>query len=126
MRKLPCVLVIEDERLLQDVYKLVLLANGYEVHTASNGEEGLMAIKKAQPEVVLLDIFMPVMDGKEFLKNIDTADYPDTTFIVFSNLSDRATETEMRGLGADKFVLKSSMDPQGLVQMVQAALSEKQ
>lgn len=116
------VLVVEDEIVLQDVYKLILTAGGYNVHTASNGVEGLRKIKAVKPDVVLLDLFMPQMDGKELLRNIDLSGYPNTRIIVYSNLSDKTTETEVMNLGAHDFVLKSSMTPNDLLELVKKHL----
>jgi CheY-like chemotaxis protein len=113
-----CVLIVEDEIILQDVYKLVLSTQGYVIHVANNGQEGLQQLKARQPDMVLLDLFMPVMDGKRFLQKIDVADYPQTKFVVYTNLSDTETETEMMELGADRFILKSSMAPQDLIGLV--------
>lgn len=118
MSKKKTILIIEDEQILQDVYKLVLETTGYIVHTADNGVEGLEKIKKVHPDLVLLDIFMPLMDGKEFLRNIDTGQYPSTTIIVYTNMFDKATQQEMMNLGADDFVLKSSMGPDDLIRLV--------
>lgn len=112
------VLIIEDEIVLQDVYKLVLNSQGYQVYTASNGAEGLHKLKETKPDMVLLDLFMPVMDGKEFLRNIDMNDYPHTKIVVYTNHSDRETEAEMLGLGAHKYVLKASMAPKDLIAIV--------
>lgn len=112
------ILIVEDEVVLQDVYKLVLNSQGYRVETASNGVEGLKKLKNISPNMVLLDLFMPVMDGKEFLRNIDTNDYPDTKIVVYTNLSDNHTESEMLELGAHKYILKSSMAPQQLINLV--------
>lgn len=123
MSKTLHILIVEDEIVLQDVYKLVLSSQGYEVATANNGAEGLAHLKKVTPDLVLLDIFMPVMDGKEFLRNIDNRDYPHTKIIVYSNLSDSKTEEEMRELGADNFILKSSLTPQDLVSLVTETLN---
>ena len=124
MSKPKTVLVIEDEKILQDVYKLILDQAGYAVYTANHGVEGLQKIKSIKPDLVLLDIFMPIMDGKELLRNIDLDDYPGMKVIVYSNLSDRTTESEMRGLGAHDFILKSSMTPNDLLQTVSRYLTE--
>jgi CheY-like chemotaxis protein len=113
------VLIVEDEIVLQDVYKLILSSQGYDVHTASNGAEGIVQLKSHKPHVVLLDMFMPVMDGKEFLRNIDVEDYPSTKFVVFTNLSSSDTANEMLELGAHKFILKSSMAPQDLLALIE-------
>lgn len=120
MSKEKIILVVEDEVVLQDVYKLILETGGYVVHTANNGEEGLHQIKALQPDVVLLDIFMPKMDGKELLRNIDLSEYPNMRVIVYSNLSDKSTESEVMGLGAHGFVLKSSLTPNDLLELIKA------
>lgn len=112
------VLIVEDEIMLQEVYKMVLLKHRCEVSVSSNGLEGLQTLSKVRPDIVFLDVFMPVMDGKEFLRNFSKAEYPNTKIVVYTNLSDSKTETEMLELGADKFVLKSSMTPQDLTDLV--------
>ena len=113
------VLIIEDEKVLRDVYKLILSSKGFEVYTADNGLEGLQQLRTVGPDMVLLDIFMPVMDGREFMRNIDLKDYPDTKIVVCSNLSDIETQEEMITLGAKRFVLKSSMSPEDLIVLAQ-------
>lgn len=118
MSRKQTVVIVEDEQVLQDVYKFILISGGYDVHTASNGLEGLKLIRMLKPDVVLLDLFMPKMDGKELLRNIDLSDYSDMRVIVYSNLSDKVTETEVMGLGAHNFVLKSSMTPPDLLELV--------
>ena len=113
-----CVLIVEDEQALQDVFKIILTLSGHKVLTANDGVEGLQSIEKHQPDLVLLDIFMPRMNGKEVLKRIDRAKHPKMKIVVYSNLSDSDTEQEVLASGADKFVLKSSMTPQELAHMV--------
>ena len=118
------VLIVEDEIVLQDVYKLVLGLQGLKVYTASNGLEGLQKLKQHKPDVVLLDIFMPIMDGKEFLKTVDLKDYPELKIIVYTNLSDGNIEEEMLAMGAYKFVLKSTMAPKDLINLVKECLAD--
>lgn len=112
------ILIVEDEAVLQDVFKMVLERDDYKVETASNGLAGIKLLKSFQPDLVLLDIFMPVMDGREFLRNVDLSEYPHTKVVVYSNLSDQQTETELRELGAHDFILKSSMTPSDLLTLV--------
>jgi CheY-like chemotaxis protein len=112
------ILIVEDEIILQDVYKILLSSQGYEVFTANNGAEGIKQLKDTHPDMVLLDLFMPVMDGKDFLKNTDLTDFPNTKIVVYTNLSDSIVETEMLELGAHKFILKASMGPQDLIDLV--------
>lgn len=112
------ILIVEDEPALQDAYKTILSMQGYEVDTASNGMQASKKIAQYDPDIMLLDIFMPIMDGKTFLQNFDKAQHKELTIIVSSNLSDRDIEKEMLQLGADAFVLKSDMSPTDLVELV--------
>ncbi len=118
MSTISRVLIIEDELVLQDVYKLVLSSQNYKVYTANNGQEGLSQVKNVRPDLILLDMFMPVMGGKEFLLNYDIPKKHAPKIIVYTNLFDKATRQEMLDLGADDFVLKSSMTPNDLLDLV--------
>lgn len=64
------ILLIDDEKHIADAIKERLMANGYSVTTASNGKEGLAKVKTVLPDLIVLDVLMPVMDGFEFLKII--------------------------------------------------------
>jgi CheY-like chemotaxis protein len=123
MNKNHRILIIEDEIILQDVYKLVLSLQGFQVYTANNGAVGLIMLEKHKPDVILLDIFMPVMDGIEFMKTVNLKDYPKLKIIVYTNLTDSTTEEEVLRLGASKYVLKSSMKPQDLIDMITEGLT---
>lgn len=112
------VLIVEDEATLRDIYSFILSTQGYHVQTARNGVEGIEQLRAHTPDVVLLDVFMPIMDGKEVLKNIDMGDYPHTKFVACTNLSDDDTRNEMMDLGAHHYVVKATMGPQDLISMV--------
>lgn len=118
MKTAKKILIVEDEPALQDAFKLILELGGHTIYTAKNGLIGLEHVRSYSPDIVLLDIFMPVMDGKEFLRNIDLEAYPAMKVIVYSNLSDKRTEAEAYELGAHDFVLKSSMTPRDLLGLV--------
>ena len=91
MKKLK-ILVVEDERMLQEAYKHVLNFKGYDVSIAADGIEGLKQLAKRKPDVVLLDVLMPRLDGMGFLERADIKNaYPNTKVIACSNLSDRKT-----------------------------------
>lgn len=112
------VLVVEDEAVLRDVYAFLLEKQGYDVYTANNGVEGLELLQLHQPAVVLLDVFMPVMGGKEVLKALGPGKLGDMKIIACSNFSDDQTRTEMLGLGAHRYIIKATMGPQDLIQVV--------
>ena len=116
------ILIVEDEQLLQDSLSMILRSQGYNVHVAGDGVEALASLKKSIPDLILLDYFMPRLSGKEFLENIDVADYPNTKIIVTSNISDQPVVDEMLRLGAHKYVLKASLSPTDLLRLVDDVL----
>jgi CheY-like chemotaxis protein len=119
------VLIIEDEVVLQTVYQKILSHEGFEVHTANDGFEGLAQLEATKPAVVLLDILMPNLDGLGFLKKANVRKkYPNTTVIAFSNLSDVRKLNDMIEHGASKHVLKADMSPKQLVAIVKQAAAE--
>ncbi len=67
---------------------------------------------------MLLDIFMPVMDGQEVLRNLKKTDFPNVKIVVCSNMSDSKVIQDVLDNGADKFVLKSSLSPNELKSLI--------
>ena len=118
MTNATSVLIVEDEKVLRDAYELIITSLGCRVYTASNGIEGLKQLKKHTPDIMLLDIFMPVMDGQEVLRNLNKSDFPNIKIVVFSNMSDGKVIQEVLDNGADKFVLKSSLGPNDLKSLI--------
>lgn len=114
------VLIVEDDRDLSNIYSIILRHAGYSVRTAANGQEALDAVAKDQPQLILLDIFMPVMDGKTFLEKFDAPNNPGTHVVVCSNTSDPILLDDMLSLGADKVVIKSTLEPSDLTALVAA------
>jgi DNA-binding response OmpR family regulator len=60
------IMIVEDDSDFQDIYQLYLRGESYQVLTASNGKEGLEVLEKESPDLIILDLIMPVMDGEEF------------------------------------------------------------
>lgn len=117
------ILIVEDEKDLRDVYELILKHSGYDVAVATNGVEALDAISKYNPSLVLLDIFMPIMDGKTFLQKLKINNHPNLTVIVCSNTSDENLMDEMVKLGAKKVVTKADLAPSDLTLLVEPYVS---
>ncbi len=108
------VLIIEDNETLNEAYKLILEKDGHNVTTAFNGEEGLEKLKDLSPDLILLDMLMPKMDGLEFLRHFTPAKYPQTTIIILSNLNEDEQVEEARKLGAHRYILKANTSPREL------------
>jgi DNA-binding response OmpR family regulator len=112
------VLIIEDNETLNEAYKLILEKDGHKVSTAFNGEEGLEKLKKTSPDLILLDMLMPKMDGLEFLRRFKSDKYPKTTIIILSNLNEDEQVEEARKLGAHRYILKANTSPRELAARV--------
>jgi len=106
------ILIVDDEIDLIMMLKMRLEANGYEIITANNGEEGLESAKNELPDLIMLDIMMPRMDGfamlQEVRKNEKIKNIP---IIVCSGMERSKVEKESIKLGADAFVIKPIDSP---------------
>lgn len=121
------ILVAEDDTYLRDAYITILSAAGYTVIPAENGKVALQYLKKATPDVLLLDMLMPVMSGLELLEHLTReAIFPAGKVIAFTNLSDKHTLDALTGYGVGKYLLKSSVMPAQLVEAVQEMVTESQ
>lgn len=126
MTKKPIILVVEDEPMLQEAYRHVLQFKGYNVHVASNGIEGLEQLAKVKPNIILLDVLMPQLDGIGFLERANIKkSHPSIKVVACTNLSDSETREKMLSLGADRQVLKSDLSPSQLVVLIEELLHQK-
>jgi len=112
------VLVVEDDPDLQSAYTMILQSQGYHVESAGDGLDGLQKLTEYTPDLILLDYFMPRMDGKTFLQNFNSEQFPHTKVIVASNVSDRHVLDELLELGADKAILKADLSPSELLELI--------
>lgn len=111
------ILFVEDDELLREVYALKLEMAGYDVMTAENGQIGLEKLSQNVPDIVLLDMMMPVMSGLEFLEEAQvTTNYPELDVIVFSNITVVAELEQAKALGARACLKKSAFTPDQLVE----------
>lgn len=118
------ILVIEDEKPLRDAFAYLLQSEGFTVYLAENGQAGLKQLRRHQPDLILLDMLMPVMDGMTFLRKADLpSKYPKVKTIMLSNLSDAITFDDAHELGVTFSVLKADLSPVQLAQTVKKVLS---
>ena len=101
------ILIVEDEEELADVFSLKLKAEGYDVSVATDGAEGVKAVKENKPDLVLLDLVMPNFDGYEALGKIKKdKSIKNTKVCVWSNLTQKAEIEKANSLGADCYLIK--------------------
>lgn len=107
--------IVEDEKFLQEMYKMKFEADGYEVHTASDGEEALRVIPEVMPDLVLLDLVMPKIDGYGVLSSLRQNEKTKALKIfVLSNLGQTGEIDRGVKEGADGYFVKSNLTPSQL------------
>lgn len=113
------VLVIEDDKVLNQAYKLILEREGHTVDTAFNGAEGLDKADAKEPDIILLDLLMPTMGGLEFLEEYDApAKHPHVRIVILSNIGNEKEAEKGMKLGAYKYIVKAHASPQDLAVLV--------
>jgi len=121
--KRPCVLIVEDYRLAREMYRVTLEGCGFDVVEAADGFEALQRVGEAVPDMILMDLWMPLMDGWEatrFLKSDRrTAGIP---IVVLSGQTSEGTAEEARRAGCRAVVTKPCL-PADLVKDVRRCLS---
>lgn len=118
------ILIIEDEKLLREAFAYLLKSEGFEVDWAENGSVALSKLASFKPDLILLDMLMPVMDGMTFLQEAQLpANHPGVMTLVLSNLSDAITFDDAHEYGVTGSVLKADLSPAQLAEMVKKMLS---
>ena len=113
------ILIIEDEKVLINLLQKKLTQEGYEISIALDGEEGLLEMKERKPDLILLDIMMPKMDGfkvmEEMAKDKEIKDIP---VIIISNSGQPVEIERAQKLGAKDWLIKTEFDPQEVLDKV--------
>ncbi len=113
------ILLIEDEEILIDLLQRKLSQEGYEVSIARDGEEGLKKMKEINPDLILLDIVMPKMDGFEVMEKMDKEPgLKKIPVIIISNSGQPVELGRVKKLGAKDWLIKTEFDPQEVVNKV--------
>ena len=119
MSKLHKIAVIEDEPAINEMYRMKLALEGFEVITAFNGEEGLALVKKHKPDLILLDIKMPVMSGDEMLEKLRSTDWgAKIRVVILTNISRDEAPHNLRLLHVDRYIVKAHYTPSQVVTLV--------
>ncbi len=119
------ILIIEDDKLLSDAYKLILKRHGHKVSTAYNGKQGLEKATEQAPKIILLDLLMPEMGGIEFLEKYNKQGKPaGVSIVILSNLGDEKKVQKAMTLGAYKYIVKAHAKPEELAMVVDHLVSK--
>ena len=118
------ILIIDDDSVLLKLYSTRLAADGHQVVTAVNGEDGLHQLQQITPDIIVLDLLMPKLNGFKFIEtlrqNANTATIP---IIVFSSVANEEQIARLTQLGIDTFLNKIETTPTQLIQVINQKLT---
>ncbi len=120
------ILLIEDDPFLSEIYVIKFKEAGFEISLAQDGSLGLQRIKDEIPDLVLLDIVMPNVDGLEVLRTMkNDASIRNIPVVILSNLGEQEDIKRGLELGAEFYIVKAHYTPTEVVARVRAVLEKK-
>lgn len=119
------ILIIDDDEFFPKTLGAVLSKDKYELISAPDGEVGMEKLKSDKPDLIILDLMMPKVDGATFLKTLqEDPDLPKPPVLVSSNLSSVKKISDMMAMGAVGYVIKSDESLQSIVQDIERIIGE--
>jgi DNA-binding response OmpR family regulator len=113
------ILIVEDDAFIRDIYGVKFTNEGFEVILAENGIEAVRKLEDITPDVILLDMIMPYMDGMEVLKKIkDNQAWKSIPIIMLTNISEKEKISQGREFGVNEYLIKSHFTPAEVVEKV--------
>ena len=120
----PKILIIDDDQDLHTLYGLYLQGESFQIMRAYNGKEGLEAVEKEKPDLIVLDMIMPVMDGEEFFIKLRKEKHIQDIPVIIASVNDKITH-KLFELGNIAATLKKPFTIDTLVIKIQEALAQK-
>lgn len=115
--------IIEDDQVISQMYRMKFEADGFDVQVADNGKDGIKLAEEMEPDLVLLDLQMPQMDGADALKEIRAHDWGKTVpVIILTNLGEEEAPKNLHSLGIHSYIVKADLTPRQVVERVKSAL----
>jgi CheY-like chemotaxis protein len=119
------ILIVEDDNFVAEVYSTKLLEMGHEVRLAKNGEEGLMELEKEVPDLILLDIIMPIMGGIEMLEELKKKEeWKKIPIILLTNVGEKDSIQKVRKFGVNDYLIKSHFTPAEVIEKIDSVLNK--
>lgn len=116
--------IIEDDPAISQMYRFKFEAEGYQVETAGNGKLGLGLAEKMKPDIILLDLMMPEMNGDEMLEKMRATSWgKDIRVVVLTNKGEQEIPEKVRQLNVSAVILKADMTPRQVAELVKTQLA---
>ncbi|HKX23998.1 MAG TPA: response regulator [Candidatus Saccharimonadales bacterium] len=117
--------IIEDDAVISQMYRMKFEAEGYEVQMAGNGRIGVELVEKMRPDIILLDLRMPEMDGAEALTQIRKHDWgKDIPVLILTNVGEEEAPKELEDLNVLNYIVKADLTPRQVTEKVKEALAK--
>lgn len=116
--------IIEDDAVISQMYRMKFEAEGYDVQMAGNGKIGVELVEKMRPDIILLDLRMPEMDGAQALAQIRSHDWgKNIPVLILTNVGEEEAPHELRDLGIIGYIVKAELTPRQVTERVKEALA---
>ncbi len=116
--------IVEDDIAISQMYSIKFESEGYTVQTAENGRLGFELIEKMRPDIVLLDLMMPEMNGDELLTKLRATDWgKNIKVIILTNMGEQEAPEILRTLNVSAFVVKADFTPKQVAELVKIKLA---
>lgn len=116
--------IIEDDIVIAQMYRMKFEAEGFEVQIAENGRLGVELCEKMHPDIILLDIRMPEMNGDEALTRIRATHWgKHVPVLVLTNLGEEEAPDSLKALGIHSYIVKADFTPRQVTERVKQALA---
>lgn len=121
------IMLVEDDKSLREIYSIRLVAEGYEVVSAGDGEEALAMAVQQRPNLIVSDVMMPKISGFDMLDILrSTPETKDIKVIMMTALSSDDQRQRGESLGADKYLVKSQVGIEDVINAVHEVLGDKE
>lgn len=119
------ILIAEDDKFIANAYRVKLTKLGYEIKIVGNGKEAVSALDDFEPDVIVVDLIMPVQDGFETITEIrKLTKFKTTPILIASNLGQKEDVEKGKKLGADGYITKSNTSLEDIVKKIESYIKK--
>jgi DNA-binding response OmpR family regulator len=115
--------LIEDDSIIAQMYRMKFESDGFDIQVADNGHDGVALVEQFSPDIILMDMHIPGLDGVEALKLIRGEEWGKNIPVIFlTNLDEDEAPKDIRSLGIDGYIVKADLTPSKVVERVKTTL----